>query len=351
MQIRASVIGASGYTGVELIRLLLNHPHVEITHLVAESNAEQEIGALYPHLFAHISHTLEKLNIPKIGNESDIVFLALPHTKSIRIIEELLSYNCKIIDLSADLRLKNGATYQEWYNHQPTPDYLLNKAVYGLSEINRHKINKASLIANPGCYPTAILLGIAPLLNDKTIMLNESLPIIIDAKSGVSGAGKNPSLQTHFCEVANNFVAYQVGGMHRHIPEIEQEMSIMSGKKLLIQFTPHLIPIPRGLMATIYVKPDCNYGLQEITDKYIGFYDYSEFAIINTQQSRPDLKSVIGTNYCHINLYFDKRTGYLVIISCIDNLIKGASGQAIQNMNIMFNLPEASGLKQIAIYP
>ena len=350
MKIKASIIGASGYTGIELIRLLNAHPNIKLQYLVSENNAGSMVSDLYPHLDTADNYSFSNPDIEDIAKNSDVVFLALPHTKSIASVNELGKYSCKIIDLSSDFRLKNGKTYQDWYQHPAAPQSLLEEAVYGIPEINSSHIKNAKLIANPGCYPTASILGIAPLITNKFLDLPANYPLVIDAKSGVSGAGKTLSPHTHFCEVSNNFSAYQIGGIHRHIPEIEQELSILADKDFTIQFTPHLIPIPRGLMATIYAPLKKNTSFEEIINCYQDFYAQKEFIKINTH-TRPNLKTVIGTNNCSISLHLDQRTGYLVIISAIDNLIKGASGQAIQNMNLLFGLPETSGLTQLAIYP
>jgi N-acetyl-gamma-glutamyl-phosphate reductase len=285
-----------------------------------------------------------------LAQQSDIVFLALPHTKAAAIAAELLQHSCKVIDLSADLRLNDGKTYEQWYQHPAANSALLTQAVYGLAEIGyREQIAGANLIANPGCYPTATLLALAPLLKNKLLNLSAA-PIIIDAKSGVSGAGRSLSLATHFCETSNNFTAYQVGGIHRHTPEIEQELGKLAGKELMIQFTPHLIPIPRGLMVTAYCPLNARHDLKQISQLYTEYYQDSYFVVLNNQE-RSGVKAVIGTNFCQISLHLDPRTNYLVVVSVIDNLLKGASGQAVQNMNLMYQLPEATGLTALAVYP
>jgi N-acetyl-gamma-glutamyl-phosphate reductase len=348
-KIKASIIGASGYTGVELIRLLSAHPQVELAHLVSETYQQQELTQVFPHL-AHLMHQFVNLNLTQLAQQSDIVFLALPHTKAAAIAAELLQHSCKVIDLSADLRLNDGKTYEQWYQHPAANSALLTQAVYGLAEIGyREQIAGANLIANPGCYPTATLLALAPLLKNKLLNLSAA-PIIIDAKSGVSGAGRSLSLATHFCETSNNFTAYQVGGIHRHTPEIEQELGKLAGKELMIQFTPHLIPIPRGLMVTAYCPLNARHDLKQISQLYTEYYQDSYFVVLNNQE-RSGVKAVIGTNFCQISLHLDPRTNYLVVVSVIDNLLKGASGQAVQNMNLMYQLPEATGLTALAVYP
>lgn len=348
-KIKASIVGASGYTGVELIRLLSAHPQVELAHLVSETYQQQELTQVFPHL-VHLMHQFISLNLTQLAEESDMVFLALPHTKAAAIAAELLQHGCKVIDLSADLRLNDGKTYEQWYQHPAADNTLLAQAVYGLAEIGyRQQIASACLIANPGCYPTATLLALAPLLNNQLLNLSAA-PIIIDAKSGISGAGRSLSLATHFCEASNNFSAYQVGGIHRHIPEIEQELGKLAGNKLMIQFTPHLIPIPRGLMVTAYCPLNSSLSLAQINQLYAEYYQDDYFVTLNNQE-RSGVKAVVGTNFCQISLHLDPRTNYLVVVSVIDNLLKGASGQAVQNMNLMYQLAETTGLSTLAVYP
>jgi N-acetyl-gamma-glutamyl-phosphate reductase len=350
MAIRASIIGASGYTGIELLRLLTAHPNVKLNYLISEHNFDKSIASVYPHLRHFSNHSFSKIAVEKIAAESDIVFLALPHTQSIQWVQGLLNYDCKIIDLSADFRLKDGRVYTEWYQHPAAAEALLKQAVYGLAEIGkRAEIADGRLIANPGCYPTAAILGLAPLMLNKALQFNR--PLIIDAKSGVAGAGRNPNANTHFCEAGNNFSAYQLAGVHRHIPEIEQELTALSQSKIQIQFTPHLLPIARGLMATMYcpLSVDCSWS--QVEEYYQTYYAQAHFVNVTNNAARPGLKSVIGSNFCHLSLHFDERNHYLVVVSCIDNLLKGASGQAVQNMNLMYQLPEVTGLEYIPMYP
>lgn len=350
MQIRTSIIGASGYTGIELVRLLLQHPKAQLAHLVSPSNSGSSISDVYPHLSEILYDKFDSLDIEKIADDSDIIFMALPHGEALQLVPKFLHKHCKIIDLSADMRLNDGKTYSQWYKVANNQE-LLDAAVYGLPEIYLHeKIHHASIIANPGCYPTATILGLAPLLTNNLIDI-EGKPLIIDAKSGVSGAGRSLSLGTHFCEVMNNFSAYQIGGIHRHIPEIEQELSKLAKRSVMVQFTPHLIPMPRGMMVTTYCHLNNNFSLGEIEKIYQEYYFGKPFVRIMTGRDKASVKSVIGSNYCDIYLYLDLRTNYLTVISCIDNLIKGASGQAIQNMNILSGLHEYTGLTNIPSYP
>lgn len=352
MNIKASIIGATGYTGVELIRILCQHPKVEISYMISETYQGQSLAHLFPHL-SNLAKDMcfSTMDIEKVAKNSDVVFLALPHTAAAPLAKEFLEHGVKVIDLSADLRLRDGNTYEKWYQHKPASDEILARAVYGLPEIGRQKLIKGSdLIANPGCYPTASILAVAPLLC-KGLLDSQNMPIILDAKSGVSGAGRGLNLGSHFCEVSNSFAAYQIAGLHRHIPEIEQELSLIAGHDIVTQFTPHLVPMPRGLMVTAYCKLKQNHSIGELNELYAEYYKSSYFVHVNQNISRPTTKSVVGSNFCHLSLHLDERTGYLVIISVIDNLLKGASGQAVQNMNLMYNFPEELGLEQVSIFP
>lgn len=353
MKIRVSVIGATGYTGVELVRLLQLHPYTEISCLVSETYKDNDVGTVFPHLAKVITKDFSNLDVDEIAKNSDVIFLALPHTKAAIMAADLLKYpHCKVIDLSADLRLNDATVYAKWYEHQHPAPELLKEAVYGLSEVGlTDKIAKSRLIANPGCYPTASILAVAPILKNKPELLAlEQIPLILDAKSGVSGAGRSLNLGAHFCEVMNNFSAYQIAGIHRHIPEIEQELAKLTGHDIVIQFTPHLIPTPRGLMVTAYCKLKKDIALAEILELYQNYYKDRYFIRVGTN-SKPGIKSVIGSNFCDINLHLDKRTNMLVVVSTIDNLLKGASGQAVQNMNLIYGLAEETGLETSSIYP
>lgn len=344
-----SVIGASGYTGVELLRLLIAHPQVSLEYLVSENNFDKEVAKIYPHLNQFIKDKFRKVEAEQIAKESDVVFLALPHTKSLPWIQQCLNFDCKIIDLSADLRLKDGEIYSAWYQYPAAPSELLKNAVYGLPEINKAElIQNAKLIANPGCYPTATILGVAPLFANN--LIDSAQTLLIDAKSGVSGAGRALHLNAHFCEATNNFSVYQLGGKHRHIPEIQQELTKLANAPVKILFTPHLLPMPRGLMATIYCPLNDKYSCKELTGLYQSYYKKAPFVNLNNLE-RPALKNVIGSNFCNLSLHPYEQTNFLVIVSCIDNLLKGASGQAVQNMNLMYHLPEMMGLHHIPMYP
>lgn len=353
-KIRVSIIGATGYSGKELTRILLRHPQIELMHLVTTNYVGQKIWEVYPEFINILDKVLIELDIDKVVQDSDLVFTALPHTVSLNIVPQLLAEKkVRVIDLSADFRLRDAENYLRWYHkeHSDESKKLLKEAVYGLPELYQKKIQKASLVANPGCYPTSAILAVAPLLAYRLVELSN---IIIDAKSGTSGAGRKLSLGLHFTECNESFKAYKCI-LHNHIPEIEQELSFLynsfritdkpdADKEILISFTPHLLPISRGILSTCYLKLIGKYDEAEIFDLYQKFYQDAPFIRIFNPPNLPEVRFAQLTNYCDIGLALDKRMGIIKIISVLDNLIKGASGQAVQNMNIMFNLPEDMGL-------
>lgn len=349
--IRAGIIGATGYTGIELLRLLTQHPAVKICYTTTESYAGQRIGEIYPHLENTVSTLIgENVDIKKAINLCDVIFIALPHGHASRIADPLLSSGKKVIDLGADFRLKEGSMYQKWYKEKPAPENLLQKAVYGLAETGlRETIEKSDLIANPGCYATAAILAAAPLLKTDWIDWNTC---ILDGKSGISGAGRAPSLHNHFCEVSENFKAYQTAGTHRHTPEIEQNFNMLHGKTITVEFTPHLIPMLRGLFMTAYFTLQKKISEKELYALYHHYYQTSPFIRILPMDMLAHTKSVRGTNRCDIAIRLNTRTQRITVTSVIDNLIKGAAGQAVQNMNLMYQLPEALGLNTLStMYP
>jgi N-acetyl-gamma-glutamyl-phosphate reductase len=348
--IRASIIGATGYSGIELVRILKKHPIVKISKIYTDSYKGRELDEIYPHLKNHVKLIGDTFHLEDIDEETDVFFIALPHGHAMEIIPELLKKNKRVIDLGADFRIKNPDHYLKWYHTNHSDKNLLKNSIYGLPELgNRDKISSASLIANPGCYPTAIILATLPLLKSKVIDFNSC---IFDAKSGVSGAGRTINLNSHFCEVNENISAYSIAGSHRHTPEIEEQFKNICNENIVIQFTPHLIPVTRGMHVTAYYNLKVNISEKEIHDLYCKFYENETFIRISAENKFPQIKNIKGTNYCDLGLKIDERTNRLVVISVIDNLIKGASGQAIQNMNLMFDLPESMGLlENIAIYP
>lgn len=338
--IKVGIIGARGYVGEELIKVLLKHPQVKISYLAAKNIDKVEpIGVLLPHLRGRLDLNCEVLDIKKAVPKADLFFLALPHTVSFSVVPMLLANNKKVIDLSADYRIEDAKIYEEWYKVKHADKSNIKKAVYGLPELYREKIKKANLIANPGCYPTAATLGITPALISGKV---DTKSIIVDAKSGVTGAGRKASVDLLFTEVNEAVKAYKTNN-HQHMPEIEQELSKLAGKDTKITFCPHLIPMNRGILETIYLKLKKNSTLEELTKIYERFYKNEPFVRVVKQEAM-STKNVVNTNFCDIALRLDTERKMLVVISVIDNLLKGASGQAVQNMNIMYGFPETSGL-------
>ncbi len=346
-----AIVGASGYSGEELLRLLLSHPHVEITAVTSRQYAGQVVGDIFPKFAKHPRVTSLRFSEPdpaSIAKAARIGFLALPHGVAAEIAVPLLKLGCKIIDLSADFRLRSQTVYKEFYAHEhPAPD-LLTQAVYGLPEVYRDQIKKGSLVASPGCYPTSILLPTIPLLKAGLI---KSTGIIADSLSGVSGAGRKAELDYLFVECNESVRPYGVP-KHRHLSEIEQELSIAAGEEVTIQFTPHLIPINRGILTTLYLAPAEHFGDEKkraelatrIGQVYQQAYGKEPFIRLLQGSALPDTKNVAGTNVIEIAWRLDPRTGRLIVMSAEDNLVKGASGQAIQSLNIMCGFPETAGL-------
>lgn len=347
-KIKIAILGASGYTGIELIRLLLNHQNAEIKELIADSNAGKEIAEIYPHLLPFTLPILKKIDEVDFS-KIDLAFCCLPHTTSQSVIKSLLENknypHLKVIDLSADFRLENADDYQKWYEHHHIALELQEKAVYGLSEINRAKIRKAKLIANPGCYPTSALLPLIPLLENNVIENNN---IIIDSKSAVSGAGRSVKLNNLYCEVNEAMKVYGIA-THRHTGEIEQELSKASNQKLQVSFTPHLVPMNRGIISTIYVNIKNNFKIDDLQNCLTTKYQDEYF--VNLSDNHPSTRDVVASNFCHIAVFASRLPNQAIIVSVIDNLMKGASGQAVQNMNIMFGFDEKEGLTSLPIVP
>jgi N-acetyl-gamma-glutamyl-phosphate reductase len=345
--LKVAVVGASGYTGIELIRILHNHPEVAVTSVTSEQSAGKRISEVFPSLRYRYDLVLESLDTERIVANADIIFTALPHTAAMKVVPAFLEAGKVVIDLSADYRLHDPKGYDDWYEPHLNPE-LLGKAVYGLPEVRRKKIASARLIANPGCYPTSIILGLMPLLKEKLI---DPSSIIADSKSGVSGAGRGAKVDTLYCEVNEGFKAYGVGGVHRHIPEIEQEISLLAGENVTISFTPHLVPMDRGILSTIYAVPVAAASTAEILKLYEEHYKGEAFVRVLKEGQFPSTAFVRGSNFCDMGVTVDKRTGRIIIVSALDNLVKGASGQAVQNMNIVCGFPETLGLELIPVYP
>lgn len=371
--VKVGIIGASGYTGAELIRLLTNHRKVEVTYVTSETYKGKQVSQLSPNLIGISSLKFKSFKAEEAKKLADVLFVALPHGKPMKVIPRLLAKNKKIIDLSGDFRLASQAKYKKWYGTNHTSANLLRKAVYGLPEVNRASIKKASFITNPGCYPTSVLLALAPVLKKKLIFTQD---IIVDSLSGMTGAGRTPSSEVHFCTVAENVSSYKVGGVHQHIPEMEQEMTKIAGEEVKISFTPHLAPFLRGIYSTIYAdlkprdarlpapevadngeqegrgaKNKAEFSTAELTEIYKEFYKHESFVKVLEEGNYPEVKAVAGSNYCHVGLEVDQRCGRVIVVSAIDNLVKGASGQAIQNMNLMCGFKETEGLESVGLFP
>jgi len=347
---KVAIVGASGYSGEELVRLLLGHPQAELTAVTSRQYAGQTVGQVFPKFANHPRAQSLRFSEPKpelLAKAAEMVFLALPHGVAAEFAVPLLQLGCHVIDLSADFRVKDAAIYKEFYAHDhPAPD-LLRQAVYGLPEIYRAQIQKATLVASPGCYPTSVLLPIIPLLKAGLI---KGTGIIADSLSGVSGAGRKAELDYLFAECNESVRPYSVP-KHRHLSEIEQELSIAAGERVTIQFTPHLIPINRGILSTLYLAPVKHFdasGAAELASKVAASYQqalgHEPFVRLLDGKALPDTKNVQGTNVIEIAWRLDARTGRLIVMSAEDNLVKGASGQAIQSMNIMCGFPETAGL-------
>ncbi len=348
------ICGGSGYTGVELLRILSGHPNIKIVAVTSEKSAGKMVVEVFPHLYKYknlVCHggsmIYEPLNKEKLLNKADIFFLALPHGTSQDIANFLFSNNKMVIDLSADYRLTDPKIYKEWYGIPHKFVSTLKKAVYGLPEIYRNKIKKARLIANPGCYPTGAILGLLPALKNKLINIPS---IVIDSKSGTSGAGRKADLAVSYCEVNEGFKAYGIG-THRHTPEIEQELSVVCGKKIKVNFIPHLLPVDRGILTTIYALMGKKKTAEEIVKMYNETYKEEPFVMVLEYGMYPNIKNVRGTNICEVGLKLNERTNTLIVVTAIDNLVKGASGQAVQNMNIMMGIDEKTALDTIAFFP
>jgi N-acetyl-gamma-glutamyl-phosphate reductase len=345
--IRVGIVGATGYSGAELIRLLSSHPHVQVTNVYSSSAEGEELASVFPHVEKVELPSLAAIDAQKMSEANDVVFLATPAGVSATLTPQLLQYGLKVIDLSGDFRLRSAEVYRQWYKHAPAPEELLTQAVYGLSEWNGEQVASASLVANPGCYPTASLLALLPLVRTGWV---HPRSWIIDAKSGVSGAGRGVSLGVHYSEVNESIGAYKVG-QHQHTPEIEQELYRQSGTDVLVQFTPHLVPMTRGILVTAYGQLEADVTLTDLQELYQSAYEGKTFVRLRKPGTHPRTKEVYGSNYCDISLHLDQRTGRVIILSVIDNMVKGAAGQAVQNMNIMFGWPETTGLPVVPLYP
>jgi N-acetyl-gamma-glutamyl-phosphate reductase len=346
-EMKAAIIGATGYGGIELLRLLTKHPYVQVVSVHSSSQAGVPLHHHYPHILKEADFILNEIDPEKIAKIADIVFLGTPAGISSQLTPLFFDLGVTVIDLSGDFRLQNQITYEQWYKKAPPPSDYLQHATYGLAEWHREEIAGAKIVANPGCYPTAALLALIPLVKQKII---RERSIIIDAKSGVSGAGRAPSLTSHFTEINDNLKIYKVNE-HQHIPEIEQELCRWDENSGPVTFSTHLVPMTRGIMATIYAEAKANLATDDLLDLYHSSYEGSYFVRIRDKGNFPSTKEVYGSNFCDIGVDVDDRTGRVTVVSVIDNLMKGAAGQAIQNLNIMMGIDEKTGLDQMPIYP
>lgn len=344
--IKVNIFGATGYTGIELTRLLSNHHRVSIQAASSRQWAGSMASALFPSIPIHKDFPVKTMEDVISECDADYAFLALPHGESFNVIRRLMDKGVKVIDLSADCRLTDLKTYEDWYGAHKDPD-LLKRAVYGLPEIKRNSIRNADLIANPGCYPTTVILGLAPILNSD--FADVSVPIV-DSKSGISGAGRGAKLNTSFCESGEGFKPYGVI-RHRHIPEMEQELSEIAGRDIVVRFTPHLIPVSRGMVSAIYVRMKADITSTRLREIYASHYAAEPFVRVLPEGVQPDTVKVRGSNQCHVAVEVDDRTRIIIITVAIDNLVKGASGSAIQNMNIMAGIDETDGLLGMPFFP
>ena len=347
MTIKVAIMGATGYTGAELARILSRHDQAEIVALGTQNYGGQSMEDVYPHLGKYNRLVCEEYAPGLLPEQADVLFVALPHGHAMPLALECKRQGKIMIDLGADFRLKDYLEYQQWYGVPHTAQDLLPEAVYGLPEIKRELIKGAWLVANPGCYPTSVILALAPLLQSNLIDKNS---IVADSKSGVSGAGRGLDLGVHFSEVNENFKAYNVG-KHRHTPEIEQELGLLAGDQLTITFTPHLLPITRGILSTIYAKLTRDVNAAALLELYREYYRDEFFVRVLPEGILPQTKWTTGGNHCDLGLTVDRRTGRVIVISAIDNLVKGAAGQAVQNMNIVCGFPENTALTGPGLYP
>ncbi len=344
-----AIIGASGYGGIQLVRLLLEHPRVQIVYVGGSGSAGQNFADVYPHIAHRISLPIENLEPEQVAERAQVVFLSLPNGVAAQLAPRLLAKGCKVLDLSADYRFRDLSVYESWYKSPPRPDGAVNaKAVYGLPELYGAQIAKAELIACPGCYPTASLLALLPLLKQGLINLSG---IVIDAKSGTSGGGRKGEINLLFAEAGNSVSAYGIAN-HRHTPEIEQICSEVAGQPVVVQFTPHLIPMVRGILATVYAEMrDPGLVSDDLLTIYKVFYRHAPWVRVMPKGVYPQTKWALGTNLCYLGLQLDQRTGRVVVVSAIDNLMKGQASQAVQCLNLMMGWEETLGLPHLTFYP
>ncbi|MGE4561051.1 MAG: N-acetyl-gamma-glutamyl-phosphate reductase [Desulfobulbus sp.] len=345
--LKVGIVGASGYTGVELARILAGHPEVCLTAATSRKYAGQPMAEVFPNLRKRVDIVCENLDVDALIERADFFFCAVPHKTAMDIVPQLLEAGKKVVDLSADYRIHDAAVYEAWYQPHSSPQFLA-EAAYGLPELYRDTVRTARLTANPGCYPTSVILALTPLLRRGLI---DPDTLIIDSKSGTSGAGRAANVGTLFCEVTDGFKAYKVGGGHRHIPEIEQELSLAAGRPVTVSFTPHLLPISRGILSTMYASLTDAGNKADLQAIFEQEYGNEPFVRVLPAGTVPATQFVRGSNCCDIGLQKDPRTGRLIVMSAIDNIVKGASGQAVQNMNLMNGFAETTGLMGAPFFP
>ena len=345
--IKAGIIGATGYAGGELVRLLLGHKEAKIVWYGSRSYVERKYAAIYQNMFQLVDDICQDDNMEAMAEQVDVIFTATPQGLCASLVKEEILHKVKIIDLSADFRIRDVSVYEKWYGMEHRAPQYMKEAVYGLCELNREAIKKARLIANPGCYPTCSFLSVYPLVKEGLI---DPDTLIIDAKSGTSGAGRGAKVDNLFCEVNENIKAYGVTG-HRHTPEIEEQLSLAAGKQVLINFTPHLVPMQRGILVTAYASLKKDISYEEVKAVYDRYYEKEYFVRVLPEDVCPQTRWVEGSNFVDVNFKIDPRTKRIVMMGAMDNLVKGAAGQAVQNMNLMFGVDEAEGLRMAPLFP
>ena len=345
--IKVGIIGATGYAGGELVRILTGHKEAEIKWFGSRSYIDQKYASVYQNMFQIVDATCMDDNMEKLASQVDVIFTATPQGLCASLVNENILSKVKIIDLSADFRIKDVATYEKWYGIEHKSPQFIEEAVYGLCEINREDVKNARLVANPGCYTTCSILTAYPLAKEGIIDMST---LIIDAKSGTSGAGRSAKVANLYCEVNENMKAYGVA-THRHTPEIEEQLGYASGENVVLNFTPHLVPMNRGILATEYAKLTKDVTYDEVKVIYDKYYANEKFIRVLEKNVCPETKWVEGSNYVDINFKIDPRTNRIIMMGAIDNLVKGAAGQAVQNMNLMFGLKESEGLELVPMFP
>ena len=345
--IKVGIIGATGYAGVEIVRLLQQHKYAEVVWYGSRSYIDKKYADVFANMFEIVDEKCLDDNIEELADKVDVIFTATPQGLCSSLVNEEILNKVKIIDLSADFRIKDVATYEKWYKIEHKSPEFIDEAVYGLCEINREKTKGARLIANPGCYTTCSILSIYPMVKEGLI---DPKSIIIDAKSGTSGAGRGAKVPNLFCEVNENIKAYGVG-THRHTPEIEEQLGYAAGEEVLINFTPHLVPMQRGILVTAYANLKKEVTYEEVKAVYDKYYKKEKFIRVLENETPPETRWVEASNYVDVSFKIDERTGRIIMMGALDNLIKGAAGQAVQNMNIIFGLPENEGLQQVPMFP